>query len=178
LKPFFGNYAPLDKDLRVRGKPPFPLLLKVQTSLDQLRFLCEHQPTNRTLNMPLSTATTVAFLVTRDREKAKAFYRDVLGFTHVSSDEFAEVFDMNGAPMRIVPIADHVPSPHTVLGWDVEDLSVTAVALKAKGVEFQIYEGFGQDENGVWSAPGGRAKIAWFLDPDGNNLSVSEHAVG
>jgi catechol 2,3-dioxygenase-like lactoylglutathione lyase family enzyme len=128
--------------------------------------------------MPLSKATTVAFLFTRDREKAKAFYRDVLGFTHRSSDEFAEVFDMNGAPMRIVPIADHVPSPHTVLGWDVADLSATAVALKAKGVEFQIYEGFGQDENGVWAAPGGRAKIAWFLDPDGNNLSVSEHAVG
>ena len=63
--------------------------------------------------MPLSNATTVAFLFTRDREKAKVFYRDVLGFTHVSSDEFAEVFDMNGAPMRIVrrriPAAENRP---------------------------------------------------------------------
>jgi catechol 2,3-dioxygenase-like lactoylglutathione lyase family enzyme len=128
--------------------------------------------------VPLSNTTPVTFLFTRDREKAKAFYRDTLGLSFVGSDDFADRFDLNGTPLRIVPIADHVASPHTVLGWDVDDISVTAAALKAKGVEFQIYEGYGQDENGVWSAPGGRAKIAWFLDPDGNNLSVSEHAVG
>lgn len=127
--------------------------------------------------MPLAQATPVIFLFTRDREKAKAFYRDTLGLALSGSDEHADRFDLNGTPLRIVPIADHVPSPHTVLGWDVPDLSVTAAALKAKGVRFEMYDGFGQDENGVWSAPGGRAKIAWFLDPDGNNLSISEHAL-
>jgi catechol 2,3-dioxygenase-like lactoylglutathione lyase family enzyme len=124
--------------------------------------------------MSLSNCSPVTFLFTRDREKAKAFYRDTLGITFVSSDEHAESFDLNGVPLRIVPIADHVPSPHTVLGWSVPDIKDTATKLKAKGVNFQVYEGFGQDELGIWSADDGHAKIGWFLDPDGNNLSVTE----
>jgi catechol 2,3-dioxygenase-like lactoylglutathione lyase family enzyme len=125
--------------------------------------------------MPLRTCSPVKFLFTRDRDRAKAFYRDTLGLTYLGSDEHAERFDMNGVPLRIVPIADHTPSPHTVLGWEVDDIIATAAAMKAKGLTFEIYEGFGQDENGIWAEPGGRAKIAWFLDPDGNNLSISEH---
>ncbi len=124
--------------------------------------------------MPLARCTPVTFLFTRDREKAKAFYRDVLGLAHTGSDEFAEEFDLNGVPLRIVPISDHTPSPHTVLGWDVADVAATVAAMKAKGVAFQIYEGFGQSADGIWEAPGGRTKIAWFLDPDGNNLSISQ----
>lgn len=124
--------------------------------------------------MPLSKCSPVTFLFTRDREKAKAFYRDVLGLRHISSDEFAECFDLNGVPLRIVPIADYVPSPHTVLGWSVPDIAATAAAMKAKGITFEIYDGFGQDENGIWAAPDGHAKIAWFLDPEGNNLSITE----
>lgn len=124
--------------------------------------------------MPLANRSPVTFLFTRDREKAKAFYRDTLGLTYVSSDEFAERFDLNGVSLRIVPIADHVPSPHTVLGWDVDDITATAAAMKAKGISFEIYDGFGQDEIGIWSAPDGHAKIAWFLDPDGNNLSITQ----
>ena len=124
--------------------------------------------------MPLANRSPVTFLFTRDREKAKAFYRDTLGLSFVGSDEFAERFDLNGVSLRIVPIADHVPSPHTVLGWDVEDIAATATTMQTKGVSFEIYEGFGQDEMGIWSAPDGHAKIAWFLDPDGNNLSITQ----
>jgi catechol 2,3-dioxygenase-like lactoylglutathione lyase family enzyme len=127
--------------------------------------------------MPLANSTPVTFLFTRNREKAKIFYRDILGLNYLGSDEFADRFELCGVPLRIVPIADHTPSPHTVLGWDVRDINATAAALKAKGVTFEIYQGFDQDENGIWTAPGGRAKIAWFLDPDGNNLSISEHGV-
>lgn len=124
--------------------------------------------------MPLAHCPPVTFLFTRDREKAKAFYRDVLELTFLGSDEFAERFDLNGVPLRIVPIEDHVPSPHTVLGWQVTDIAATAVAMAARGVSFQIYDGFGQDDQGIWSAPDGHAKIAWFLDPDGNNLSITQ----
>lgn len=124
--------------------------------------------------MPLSNRSPVTFLFTRDREKALAFYRDVLGLSFVGSDEFADRFDLNGVSLRIVPIADHVPSPHTVLGWDVPDIATTAAAMQAKGVRFEVYDGFGQDAQGIWVAPDGHAKIAWFLDPDGNNLSISE----
>jgi catechol 2,3-dioxygenase-like lactoylglutathione lyase family enzyme len=124
--------------------------------------------------MPLANRSPVTFLLTRDRERARAFYRDTLGLTYVGSDEFTEEFDLSGVSLRIVPIPDHVPSPHTVLGWAVDDITATSIAMKAKGVEFQIYDGFGQDENGIWSAPDRHAKIAWFLDPDGNNLSITE----
>ncbi len=125
--------------------------------------------------MPLSTCPPVTFLFTRDREKAKAFYQDVLGLKFVGSDPFAERFETDGVRLRIVPIADHVASPHTVLGWAVPDIYATAAALRAKGITFEMYEGFGQDENGIWAAPGeGGNKIAWFLDPDGNNLSISQ----
>ena len=124
--------------------------------------------------MPLANRSPVTFLFTRDREKAKAFYRDTLGLTHIGSDEFAERFDLNGVSLRIVPIADHVPSPHTVLGWNVDDIDATVTAMKAKGISFEIYEGFGQNADGIWAAPDRHSKIAWFLDPDGNNLSISE----
>jgi catechol 2,3-dioxygenase-like lactoylglutathione lyase family enzyme len=125
--------------------------------------------------MPLANCSPFTFLFTRDREKAMAFYRDVLGLTFVGSDEFADRFDLNGVPLRIVPIADHVPSPHTVLGWAVADIHTSAAAMRAKGVTFEFYEGFDMGEDCIWVAPGeGGNKIAWFLDPDGNNLSISQ----
>ncbi len=124
--------------------------------------------------MPLANCSPVTFLFTRDRERAKAFYRDTLGLVYTESNEHADCFDLNGVALRVVPIADHTPSAHTVLGWSVPDITATARALKAKGVHFEIYEGFGQDELGIWSAPDNRAKIGWFLDPDGNNLSVTQ----
>lgn len=128
--------------------------------------------------MPLTARSPVTFLFTRDRDRALEFYRDVLDLTHVGSDQFADRFDLNGVSLRVVPIPDHQPSPHTVLGWDVPDLVSTCAAMRAKGIRFEIYEGFGQDENGIWTAPDGHAKIAWFLDPDGNNLSVTEGGAG
>jgi catechol 2,3-dioxygenase-like lactoylglutathione lyase family enzyme len=124
--------------------------------------------------MPLKNCTPVTFLFTRDREKAKLWYRDTLGLVHTASDEFAECFNLGGVPLRIVPIPDHTPSPHTVLGWNVLDIEATVRALAEKGVKCEVYEGFGQDELGIWSAPDGHAKIAWFLDPEGNNLSVTQ----
>ncbi len=124
--------------------------------------------------MPLANRSPVTFLFTKDREKALLFYRDTLGLTYVGSDQFADRFDLNGVSLRIVPIPDHTPSAHTVLGWDVPDIESTCAALRAKGVSFEIYDGFGQDDLGIWTAPDARAKIAWFLDPDGNNLSITE----
>lgn len=120
------------------------------------------------------SAKAVTFLVTSDRQRCKAFYREILGFSMISEDPFAVVFDLNGTMLRISTVEDFKAQPHTVLGWEVEDIAATIKALKAKGVRFTIYDGMGQDELGVWSAPGGRAKVAWFLDPDGNNLSLTQ----
>jgi hypothetical protein len=84
------------------------------------------------------------------------------------------VFDLNGIQLRISTVPDHHPPVHTVLGWEVPDIVAAVTALKAQGVTFNIYEGFGQDELGIWTAPGSSNRVAWFLDPDGNNLSLTQ----
>jgi catechol 2,3-dioxygenase-like lactoylglutathione lyase family enzyme len=125
--------------------------------------------------MSLAHTPPVAFVFTRDREGIRTFYQGVLGLPLREIGEFADVFNLNGATLRIVPIPDHVPSPHTVLGWDVDDIQQPARMLISKGVQMQIYDGFDQDDLGIWSAPDRSAKVAWFLDPEGNNLSISQH---
>lgn len=119
-------------------------------------------------------ATPVGFILTRDLARAKVFYCDVLGCRHISDDPFATAINAFGLLVRITPIPDHTPGPHTVMGWEVPDLGQAMAALKAKGVAFRIYEGFGQDADGVWSSPDGAAKLCWFDDPDGNNLSLKQ----
>ncbi|SRR6266480_4370861 len=122
-----------------------------------------------------TSAKTMGFIITRDRAKAVAFYRDVLGFRQTGEDEFSAIFDLNGVMMRLTTVPDHKPSPHTVLGWEVTDIIADVRALTAKGIKFERYEGFQHDELGIWHSPDGRAKVAWFLDPDGNNLSLAQH---
>jgi catechol 2,3-dioxygenase-like lactoylglutathione lyase family enzyme len=121
-----------------------------------------------------STAKAITFILTRDRPGSIAFYRDILGFRLVSEDMFAAVFDLNGTMLRISTVETHQPGPSTVLGWDVPDIAGAARALKAKGVAFNIYEGFGQDELGIWTSPASDARVAWFKDPDGNVLSLTQ----
>jgi catechol 2,3-dioxygenase-like lactoylglutathione lyase family enzyme len=121
-----------------------------------------------------ASAKTMSFIITRDRAAAKKFYGEVLGFKFVSEDDFAAVFDLNGTMLRISTVKDFQPQPHTVLGWDVPDIVASVTALTAKGVKFNVYEGFGQDKLGIWNSPAGDAKVAWFLDPDGNNLSLTQ----
>ena len=121
-----------------------------------------------------ASAKAISFIITRDRAKSIPFYRDVLGFKFVSEDNFAAVFDMNGTMLRISTLKDFQPGQHTVLGWDVPDIVAVVTALTAKGVKFNIYDGFGQDKLGIWNSPAGDAKVAWFNDPDGNNLSLTQ----
>ena len=119
-------------------------------------------------------AKAMNFVVTKDRARAIAFYRDVLGFTLTGEDPFAAVFDLNGNMLRISTVKDHEPAMHTVLGWAVPDIVAAVKTLTAKGVVFNRYPGFDHDELGIWQAPGSTDKVAWFLDPDGNNLSLAQ----
>lgn len=116
----------------------------------------------------------VAFVYTTDRERAVAYYRDTLGFTPQDPDDFGMYFEMGAALMRLTVIPDHKPTAHPVLGWSVPDIAATASTLKARGVRFAIYEGWGQDELGIWTSPDGASKIAFFSDPDGNVLGLSQ----
>ena len=124
--------------------------------------------------MTLAACKPVAFVGTRNRPAAKAFYGETLGLSQVGEDDFAVVYDLAGTMLRLTDIADHVAKPSTVLGWLVADIVAAAAELREQGVVFQVYEGLGQDEQGIWRAPGGDARIAWFLDPDGNNLSITQ----
>lgn len=122
----------------------------------------------------LSNARPVVIICTRDRAASEPFYRDVLGLTMTGSDDFAAVFDIGGAPLRLSTVGDWKAHEHTVFGFAVDDIRKTVAALVKKGVSFTIYPGFGQDENGIWTTPDGSVKVAWFSDPDGNNLSLTQ----
>lgn len=122
----------------------------------------------------LKSARPVVIIATRDRANSLPFYRDTLGLPLVSEDPYAAVLGLNGAVMRLSTIADWTPHAHTVFGFEVGDIAATIRVLTAKGVKFIIYPGFGQADDGVWTSPDGKAKVAWFNDPDGNNLSLTE----
>jgi predicted enzyme related to lactoylglutathione lyase len=116
----------------------------------------------------------VAFVYVADRERAMTFYRDTLGLALRGVDGFGDFLDFGGGLLRMTVMPGHQPSPHPVLGWSVADIAATAMALRDRGVVFTIHEGFGQDELGIWTAPDGASKVAFFADPDGNVLTLSQ----
>jgi catechol 2,3-dioxygenase-like lactoylglutathione lyase family enzyme len=121
----------------------------------------------------LTTRPIVAFVATVDPPRAKAFYADTLGLRLVSEDAFALAFEAGGTLLRVATVQALQPAGYTVLGWIVPDIQQAVRDLSDRHVRFQRYDGMGQDEHGVWKAPGG-AKVAWFRDPDGNTLSLTE----
>ncbi len=121
----------------------------------------------------LGSHNLIAFVATRDASSAKAFYRDTLGLRMISEDPFALVFDAQGTMLRVSIVDYLVPAHHTVLGWQVPDIDAAARALDEAGVKPERFEGLKQDDLGIWTAPGG-AQVAWFKDPDGNILSITQ----
>ena len=129
--------------------------------------------------MQLTNAVPVSFVLTSDRTSARQFYTDALGLQVHGEDDFAITFALGGgALMRLTDVDGHRAGMHTVLGWNVDDIVETVVGLAGQGVEFRVYPGMGQDENGIWAAPGGGARVAWFTDPDGNVLSLTQFGPG
>jgi len=122
----------------------------------------------------LASRDIIAFVSVRDSGTARRFYRDTLGLRLVSEDGFALVFDANGTMLRVTLVHEVKPAPYTVLGWSVPDIIATAKQLNAAGIELQRYPGLNdRDALGIWTSPSG-ARIAWFKDPDGNVLSVTQ----
>ena len=114
-----------------------------------------------------------AFIPTIKPAESKSFYKDVLGLKLNSEDKYALEFDANGTRLRVTTVKDFKPHPFTVLGWDVDDIISTIKSLNKKKIFCEKYDFLEQDEFGIWTAPGG-TKVAWFKDPDGNILSISE----
>ena len=119
----------------------------------------------------LGSCNLVAFTATTDGVRSRGFYEGLLGLRVVSDDPFALVLDANGTELRVTKLREFRPHSHTVLGWAVADIEAEVDALVSAGVAFQRYAGMEQDARGIWTSPAG-ARIAWFLDPDGNVLSL------
>src|SRR5215831_5851299 len=121
----------------------------------------------------LGSASPVAFVATTDPERARAFYETTLALRFVADEGFALVFDLEGTPLRVTRVERFDPQPFTILGWGVDDAEAAVRALAGRGVAFQRYPDLDQDELGIWTSPSG-ARVAWFQDPDGNVLALSQ----
>jgi catechol 2,3-dioxygenase-like lactoylglutathione lyase family enzyme len=115
----------------------------------------------------------IAFVSATDAGRARHFFQEILGLRLVSESPFALQFDCAGTMLRVALAKSVAPASYTVLGWQVTDIEQTVQSLGNAGIGLEIFEGMGQSEQGIWNAPSG-ARVAWFRDPDGNLLSVSE----
>jgi len=121
----------------------------------------------------LNSSKVIGFVATKNPRKARKFYEETLGLTLVSDDPFAVVFDVNGAMLRVQKVQELTPATYTVLGWDVADIGAEIRELTKRGVRFERFDDLPHDKMGVWTSPAG-GKIAWFKDPDGNTLSLTQ----
>ena len=122
----------------------------------------------------LAASKVIGFVPTKDSAQARSFYEGKLGFQFVSEDMFALVVHAGETMIRIAKTQDFTPAPHTVLGWEVANIADVVAWLQGRGVAFEKYPFVQDKESGIWTAPTGD-KVAWFKDPDGNVLSVSQH---
>jgi catechol 2,3-dioxygenase-like lactoylglutathione lyase family enzyme len=121
----------------------------------------------------LGSAKVMAMVATSDPEAAQHFYCDVLGLRLLQDTPFALVVDAGGTMMRIQKVENVVTPPYTSLGWEVDDIASVVQGLTEAGVVFERFDFLSQDELGIWQAPDGAA-VAWFKDPDGNMLSLTQ----
>ena len=122
----------------------------------------------------LASAKLVGFIPTKDYDAARAFYEGKLEFQFVSLDQFALVMRAGEHMIRIVRMPNFTPLQATILGWEVQDAVAVVKWLQSRGVSTEKYPWVPDKELGIWNPPGG-GKVAWFKDPDGNVLSVSQH---
>jgi len=123
----------------------------------------------------LASAVTVAFVPSTDLNRSRRFYEEILGFSVARQDSFAVTLDAGPLTIRVTNVGDVFNvQPFTVLGWEVGDIQAEIADLVKHGVGFLRVATMQQDEAGVWAAPDG-TRVAWFKDPDGNTLSLSQH---
>ena len=123
----------------------------------------------------LSGFDLVTLVGVADMTRARRFYGDVLGLPVVEETPFAVVVDGHGRMLRLTAVQEPAAAPYSVLSWSVDDIGTVVDGLVGRGVKFVRYEGMQQDDRGIWTSPDG-ARIAWFLDPDRNNLSLVQFA--
>jgi catechol 2,3-dioxygenase-like lactoylglutathione lyase family enzyme len=108
-----------------------------------------------------------------DLEKAREFYEGTLGLRVSAESDLLTLHLAGDRDTLIYPKPDFTPATYTILNFPVPDIDRAVDELTARGVRFERYEGFEQDEKGVFRGSGERGPdIAWFTDPAGNTLSV------
>jgi catechol 2,3-dioxygenase-like lactoylglutathione lyase family enzyme len=105
-----------------------------------------------------------------DLDEARRFYGETLGLKTTDEHGMLTLQLAGDRPTLIYPKPDFTPATYTILNFPVEDIDATVDELTARGVTFERYDGFEQDEKGI--ARGNGPDIAWFKDPAGNILSV------
>jgi catechol 2,3-dioxygenase-like lactoylglutathione lyase family enzyme len=115
----------------------------------------------------------IAFVATKQPDRAKVFYPEILGLRLLGNTPFALVFEAGGTTRRVSKVKEMTPAPYTVLGWKVTDMGSTVTGLANRGITFERYEGMPRDEFGVWTTPDGHL-VSWFKDPEGNTLSLTQ----
>jgi hypothetical protein len=121
----------------------------------------------------LENYALMAFVSTAEPATARAFYEQKLGLRVTSADDYGVMYDAGGTALRMSFVRELHPAPYSILSWMVSGIHSVIEGLQKEGVVFEVYDGLGQDASGVWTAPGG-TKVAWFKDPGGNLLSLSE----
>jgi len=122
----------------------------------------------------LAAGKMVGFVHTTDYDQARGFYEGKLGMEFIDLNPFALVMRLSGNTVRISKVDSFAPQQGTILGWEVSSIETVVKGLMERGVVFERYAFVEDKELGIWTAPGGD-KVAWFKDPDGNVLSLSEH---
>lgn len=107
-----------------------------------------------------------------DIDAAKRFYGDTLGLEVTEENGLLDLHIAGGTRILIYPKPDHVPATYTILNFPVANIEDAVDRLTERGVKFERYEDFEQDERGIFREAG--PDIAWFTDPAGNILSVLE----
>lgn len=123
-------------------------------------------------NMPASRRP-ISFIATDTPEAARNFYGETLGLSLTEHSPYALVFADGDSTLRVQIVPSLTPAAHTVHGWQVTDIAADIAALTAKGVTFLRFEHMPQDASGIWTTPDGH-QIAWFKDPCGNTLSLTQ----
>jgi catechol 2,3-dioxygenase-like lactoylglutathione lyase family enzyme len=121
----------------------------------------------------LESSDLIAFAAATDLARARVFYEQTLGLAVVEQNDFACVLDAHGTMLRITAVPVVTPGSYTVLGWRVADIAAAVAGLTDRGVVFLRYDSMDQDARGIWTTPGGD-QVAWFGDPDGNVLSLTQ----
>ncbi len=122
----------------------------------------------------LASGKMIGFVPTTDYDRARAFYEGKLEFDFVSLDQYALVVSVGGHRIRIAKVPNFTPLEGTILGWEVNNIQTIVTWLRERGVSLEKYPFVEDRELGIWTAPTGD-QVAWFKDPDGNILSVSQH---